>query len=157
MNKTLSLSLIIIFSSALTGAAYADEGVATMLEQCRAIAADEKRLECYDGIGVEAVAAAAPVEAVATPPDELGAEKLKSRKDEKEKPQAVEATVIRCTQDSFKKYYFYLEGGQVWKQVSDKKLRYKECNFKVSIVKDFFGYKMQREGEKSRIRVSRIR
>lgn len=156
MNRTLSLSLITIAFSAVTGSALADDDFATSLEQCRAISADAKRLECYDGIGVETVAVAAPVEAVATPPDELGAENLKSRKDDEE-PQAVEATVIRCTKDSFKKYYFYLEGGQVWKQVSDKKLRYKECNFKVSIVKDFFGYKMQQEGEKSRIRVSRVR
>jgi len=58
---------------------------------------------------------------------------------------------------SKKKYAFYLEGGQVWKQVGDKRLYFKDCDFNVTISKDFFGYKMQREGEKSRFRVSRLR
>ena len=65
--------------------------------------------------------------------------------------------MTRCEKDSRKKFFFYLEGGQVWKQVSDKKLYFRDCNFDVTISKDFFGYKMQRVGEKSRFRVSRVR
>ena len=156
----------------------ADDAIRTELTRCKAVASDDARLTCYDGIGmgvtadsemasevesdvvpaVEAVVVDSAGSAPTAPPDELGAETLNRGKDNKDEPEPAAATVIRCTKDSFKKYYFHLEGGQVWKQLSSKKLRYKEdCNFNVSIVKDFFGYKMQAEGEKSRIRVSRIR
>ena len=88
----------------------------------------------------------------------LGAESLGRKEDKKEEPTAVTARVTKCTKGaSNKKYVFYLEGGQVWKQVSDRRLYFRECDFNVTISKDFFGYKMQREGEKPKFRVSRIR
>ena len=68
----------------------------------------------------------------------------------------VRARVTRCEKDARKKYYFVFDNGQVWKQVSDKRLRYRECEFDVTITRDFFGYKMQVDGEKGRIRIDRI-
>ena len=70
---------------------------------------------------------------------------------------AIRAKVTRCEKDARKKYYFVFENGQVWKQSSDKRLRYKECDFEVTITKDFFGYKMHPDGEKRRIRIARVK
>ncbi len=70
----------------------------------------------------------------------------------------VQARVVRCTRDSRRRYYyFYLENGQIWKQKSDRRLRYKECNFNVTITKDFFGYRMVPEGETGKIRIARVK
>ena len=69
----------------------------------------------------------------------------------------VTARVVRCTKDSRRRYYFYFENGQVWQQKSDRRLRYKECDFNVTITKDFFGYRMVPEGETGKIRIARVK
>ncbi len=70
----------------------------------------------------------------------------------------VQARVVRCTRDSRRRYYyFYFENGQIWKQKSDRRLRYKECDFNVTITKDFFGYRMVPEGETGKIRIARVK
>jgi len=69
----------------------------------------------------------------------------------------VRARVTRCEKDARKKYYFVFENGQVWKQVSDKRLSYKQCDFEVTITKDFFGYKMQPDGEDRRVSIARVK
>lgn len=129
------------------------------IRRCAAVNEASVRLSCYDKISgrQSKVPEPASEQAVATstlpviPPEDLGMKKKKA-----EVP-AVNARVNRCSKDSRKKYIFYIEGGQVWKQISDKRLNFKDCNFNVSIRKDFFGYKMQVEGSKSKFRVSRIR
>lgn len=135
------------------------------LAQCAAIDDATTRLECYDALSgrsgaSEEVPAASPKAAsipAAGPPVDFGSDRMtKSEKEDDEEIEVV-ARVTRCEKDSRKKFFFYLEGGQVWKQVSDKKLYFRDCNFDVTISKDFFGYKMQRVGEKSRFRVSRVR
>ena len=138
---------------------FADDGILDELRGCAFIDDASARLACYDKLGgredpVPAVVSVLP----APPPEELGAELL-SRKDEEEKaPVSVVARVTECSMDaSQKKYIFYLDGGQVWKQVGNKRLYFNDCDFSVTISKDFFGYKMQREGEKTRFRVSRLR
>lgn len=70
----------------------------------------------------------------------------------------LQARVVRCTKDSRGRYYFFhFENGQVWKQKSDRRLRYKECDFNVTITKDFFGYRMVPEGETGKIRIARVK
>jgi hypothetical protein len=89
--------------------------------------------------------------------DDLGSETLpRSSRDDAEKLE-VRATVSRCEKDYRKKYLFHFDNGQIWKQMNDKRLSFKECNFDVTITKDFFGYKMQIDGEKSRIRIARVK
>ena len=89
--------------------------------------------------------------------DDLGSETLpRGSRDDVEKLE-VRATVSRCEKDFRKKYLFHFDNGQIWKQTSDKRLYFKECNFEVTITKDFFGYKMQQDGEKRRIRISRVK
>ena len=90
-------------------------------------------------------------------PDDLGSETLPmGARGEVEKLE-VRARISRCEKDLRKKYLFYFDNGQIWKQKSDKKLYFKDCNFDVTITKDFFGYKMKADGEKGRIRISRVK
>lgn len=112
---------------------------------------------------VEAVSepATASGTAVAATPNEqqlesLGAEQLGRQEREKDEVE-VQVRVVRCRKDDFDQYLFYLENGQVWKQKSDRRLFYDDCDFDVTITKDFFGYKMLPDGEKRRIRISRVR
>ncbi len=127
------------------------------LRSCAALEDTSQRLACYDKLSGRQSALPAEPRLPAMPvPDELGAESLGRSDDEEEAP-AVVARVIMCKKDVRKKYLFHLEGGQIWRQVSDRRLYWKECDFNVTISKDIFGYKMQLEGEKTRFRVSRIR
>jgi len=127
------------------------------LRSCAALEDNSQRLACYDELGGrQSTLPAEPQLAVMPVPDELGAESL-GRSNDEEEALVVVARVIMCKKDVRKKYLFHLEGGQVWRQVSDRRLYWKECDFKVTISKDIFGYKMQLEGEKTRFRVSRIR
>jgi hypothetical protein len=88
--------------------------------------------------------------------DDLGSETLpRGSRDEDEKLE-VRATVSRCERDFRKKYRFYFDNGQIWKQTSDKRPYFRACDFDVTITKDFFGYKMKVDGEKRQIRISRV-
>lgn len=155
----------------------ADDQVADDLARCSSIDDASARLACYDGLsgrselardssGATAESSPAPVaapvpKAVQTSQkalDDLGSETLPRKKGEDLKELSVRATVTRCQKDaSKKKYFFYFDNGQVWKQLSDKRVFFKDCNFEVTITKDFFGYKMQKDGEKARLRISRIK
>jgi hypothetical protein len=143
----------------------AEDNLRDALKSCAAFDDGAVRLSCYDRISGRQNEARNPVREdpavasapVAAPPETLGAESLHRDDEKKVKEPPVAARVIRCTKDVRDKYIFYLEGGQVWKQVSDKRLYFKDCNFGVSIRKDFFGYKMQLEDSKKKFRVSRIR
>ncbi|MBT8109076.1 MAG: hypothetical protein KJP17_12610 [Gammaproteobacteria bacterium] len=119
---------------------------------------DEKAAD-KDQLDQEAVEKETPVEALAEAKtlDDLGSETLpRSSRDEADKL-AVRATVSRCEKDYRKKYLFHFDNGQIWKQTSDKRLYFKECNFDVTITKDFFGYKMKADDNKRQIRISRVK
>ena len=51
----------------------------------------------------------------------------------------------------------FFSNGQVWKQSKNDRVHFRDCNFDVTITKDFFGYKMQQEGENRRIRIKRLK
>ena len=157
---TLVLPLIYLLPATATADSAADDGIA----RCATVNDGAARLACYDKLAGRqdsspaAVALPSKVSpAPVAPPDDLGAEALGRKEEKKDDEAPVQAKVIRCVRDARKDYHFYLEGGQVWKQLSDKKLYYKECEFNVTISRDYFGYKMQIEGEKSRLRVKRVR
>ena len=67
----------------------------------------------------------------------------------------ITGTVIGCRTDARGDTYFEFDNGQVWKEKTDSRVGFEDCNFDVTITKDFFGYKMQIVGEKRRIRISR--
>lgn len=87
--------------------------------------------------------------------DEIGREALDGN--EERDREIITGTVVDCRKDEFGDTYYYFDNGQVWKQKTDSRTSFEDCNFDVTISKDFFGYKMQRVGEKRRIRISRLR
>lgn len=108
------------------------------------------------------VATTEPVTDVAAPPpapESLGAETLrhKNREAEEKDEVRVSATVTRCGESAEGRYLFYFSNGQVWKQSKQDRVHFRDCNFDVTITKDFFGYKMQQVGEKRRIRIKRLK
>jgi curved DNA-binding protein CbpA len=63
--------------------------------------------------------------------------------------------VTSCKKGGDDRWYFYFENGQVWRQSNRSRRRFKECHFFVTITRDAFGYKMQIDGDKGKIRVAR--
>ncbi len=110
---------------------------------------------------VAASSTPAPVAAqVATPEpeyapltDDIGAWGVRSANEAK---RPIRAKVTRCFQNARDDYFFGFENGQIWKYKGSRRLRYKECNFHVTIMRDGFGYKMQPEGEERTLRISRV-
>lgn len=144
--------VLVVLVLGVSSMSLAEDDIRDEIRRCTAIDEASGRLACYDKVSGRQSKASEPTStSPAIPPEDLGAKKKHA-----EVP-PVNARVNRCSKDSREKYIFYLEGGQVWKQISDKRLNFKDCNFNVSIQKDVFGYKMQAEGGKSKFRVSRIR
>ncbi len=86
--------------------------------------------------------------------DTFGGE-LFAWKENDQAPQ-LHAVVTSCKKDYYGNYSFSLDNGQIWKSMDTKKLRYRKCEFAVTISKEFMGYKMRIDGEWGRIRVRRI-
>lgn len=155
--------LIGALTTSLALKSFAQDESAADIKACISIESDVKRLECYDRASgrsknedsfQEPVSAATDESSVVhePAPAPLPEPFQRSRKSEN-----LEARVIRCGKNALGKNLYYLDNGQVWKQVSDKRVSVKECDFGVLITKDMFGFKMQREGEDAKIRISRIR
>jgi len=104
---------------------------------------------------VSPIAGEAAVAEPAALSDEIGKESLRSDA-KKEKP-IVRGHVISCREDATGRYLFYFDNGQIWQQKDNTVIRWKECAFEVTIFKDFFGYKMIPDGEKKRVRISRVK
>lgn len=142
---------------------YADAVNPDELRACSAIDDASARLACYDeAIGPPAPAANTSAAPRAEKParktlDDLGAETLPGAGRTEDEELAVRATVTGCKKDVRNKYMFFFENGQVWRQSSDKRVYFKDCNFEVTISRDFFGYKMLRDGDKGRIRIARVK
>ena len=65
--------------------------------------------------------------------------------------------ITSCKKGYYGNWFFVFDNGQVWKEVNNRNLRFKECNFNATITKDAFGYKMQIDGREKAIRVKRNR
>jgi hypothetical protein len=158
--------------------------VAADAVDCRSIEDNSERLACYDRLSAPPVpppppqaapqavpapqqvpdqAAAKPsaTESAAAPAavvildDSIGKERVTASED-KEKV-LVAGHVSSCREDRSGKYRFYFDNGQIWLQKDNKRVPWKECDFDVSIEKDFFGYKMRAAGDHRTIRISRIK
>ena len=139
--------------AALSSAATADD---TALAQCVSIDDAEQRLACYDEIAGRASGVAESTAPIAPITQDYGAEQLSNDNPDRKVEQPVLVKVTACRRDDRRRYYFYLENGQVWRQNDDDRLRFKDCEFNATIVRDGFGYKLQVEGQKRRTRVKRV-
>jgi hypothetical protein len=146
------------------------------LKACARTSELDARVACYEELGqrllaedaatastapttsasVQAAPAAATVAATSTPQlnDELGGEEYEEKPD----PEDInnQGLITGCKKGPDKKWYFYFENGQVWKQIDDRRFSLKEdCRMLATITKDIFGYKMEVEGLKGKTRISR--
>ncbi len=145
----------------------ADDVVPSENRSCSSIDDASARLDCYDELsGRQAseqkpsAASSEPAPPPIVPPpivDDVGAEPLQRNGDDKQEDVTGRAMVTRCSESADGRYFFYLDNGHVWKQVKSTQLHFNDCEFGITISKDFFGYKMQLDGEKSRIRITRVR
>lgn len=131
------------------------------LHRCGSIEDATSRLECYDEVAKGASAPQQPVEAPKQPlenaPPKNKPEAAKKPDEDDERDETFAAKVTRCEQAYDGKYYFFFDNGQVWKQVKADRERYRDCDFNVTVTRDWFGYKMQRDGKQRRIRISRVK
>ena len=160
MSRTETLVVFactIVITALATAHAQDSDGMA----RCAEIENADARLACYDeavGHGAEKESASAPSRSQPLPlTQEVGEEQLDLKMRTEREPESFQGRVIECKQDSSKKWYFVFDNGQVWKQRANARLTNRDCDFEVTITKDGFGYKMQIEGEGSKIRVGRIR
>jgi len=89
----------------------------------------------------------------ATLPDELGGGDFAPESEQEN--DSARGRVTSCKKGPDSKWYFYFEGGQVWKQVNLERLRLADCDFDAVITKDLAGYKMKIDGRQDLIRVTR--
>ena len=160
---------------------FAADSEFTAMQKCKALQDREERLACYDGISSqpepEVATVEAPPSAPQAPPsvapvmeepsaqeepgaaapvldDEIGRERLGPKDGQQV---MVRGQVVSCRENLSSKYVFTFANGQVWQQKDNKRVPWKECDFEVTIKKDFFGYVMQRTGEKKEIRIARVK
>lgn len=150
-NQVLFFPITMLF----TVSVIASDDVVSELSCCTTIDDDTVRLTCYDNLAQSE--ASQQVTGIAPISEDYGAEQLDSNDPNRKASQPVRAMITSCRKDVNNKYWFYLENGQVWKQKDDDRLRYKECNFGATLVRDGFGYKIQIDGAKRRTRVTRVR
>lgn len=156
-------SLLFVFIVAIISSTMlqAKESVEDGLQRCALTNNSSARLACYDLLsGRDSELTPKIVETPALPAKKVDA-KPKPLILASEPKVASENEILKITKciraGGNDKYTFYLDDGQVWKQVSHKRMNFEDCNLEVSIHKDFFGYKMQVEGETKKFRVSRVR
>ncbi len=162
--------IFILGTIALTASAKVHAQDSSDMARCAELENADARLACYDEVVNQQVPAEADESAPATEPveqvvpsaageptplsEEIGREQLSGHDKE---PERFAGQVTHCRQDAAKKWYFFFDNGQVWKHPNNSRLRYKSCSFDVTIMRDFFGYKMQVDGEERWTRISRVR
>ncbi len=168
MQSRLVLTAIATIAMSMTAVAQ-DADIVASLKACADVTEQDARLACYDKLGERvlgqetAVVPAAPQEVVqpqqeaqpevvaeAAPrveplPDDLG-------RDENVQYRGV---ISSCKKGHYGDWYFYFENGQIWKEVSNRSARLRECEFPATITRDTFGYKMRIDGIDKTLRVKR--
>ena len=162
-SRVLGLSALLIFSCASANAQEPAD-----LERCAKLEDPQARLECYDVASQRQRVTQPPAPADVTPDagdsrepaepaplsDAVGEEQLDA-KEEKEGP--VRGTLSDCRKGPTGKWYFYFDNGQVWEQRDSDRVHLRECDFEVTISKDFFGYKMEMPDNDNKIRIARVK
>jgi len=86
-------------------------------------------------------------------PDDLGVSTFGD--DQESKSIKYSGKIRSCKKGQYGDWYFFLENGQIWKEVNKRNRRFKECDFNVTIAKDVFGYKMRIDALEMSVRVRR--
>jgi hypothetical protein len=137
------------------------------LRNCARTEDSAARVACYEELGKRVLgeesiktAEVAVVESVSSQPepqrlpDDLG---IANKEDKNAaEDESYRGHVRSCGQLSDDRWYFVFDNEQLWKQSSAGRYRFSECDFDVTITKDFFGYKMKIDGGKT-LRVKRER
>ncbi len=156
MVNTLALMLILGIGAVPAGASDHAELVRE-LRNCAHIEARDDRLACLDRLSNEVlreddiVGQADKIAAAEKKPS------AKSANDSESGKKAIAGVLMSCEKNAEGKYLFYLENGQIWKQVSQQKERYHDCDWSITIHRDLFGYHMKRSDDDRSIRVRRLR
>ena len=154
--------VILLGTIALIAAAELHAQESGDVAHCADIDNADARLACYDEVARQSAPAEEPTGAAkGSEPlpltQEVGAEQLDAKIRPEQERERFQGRVVECKQDASKKWYFYFDNGQVWKQRANARLTNRDCDFAATITKDSFGYRMQIEGETKKIRVGRIR
>lgn len=157
--RTAFITTVFLFFATLPLAA---DQVSDGLSRCRSENNAAARLACYDALSGRQASAPVASGKTGDPPtnesmDDLGSESVRPSGDPKAEKLSIRATITRCRRGENKRYHFYFANGQVWTQSDRKRLNFDNCEFDITITKDFFGYKMQPDGDKSRIRITRVK
>jgi len=88
--------------------------------------------------------------------DEVGSETLDRKGDERDDEPLIRGHVRSCKANKNSRFFFFFDNGQVWKQKDNTRIPWRDCDFDVTIEKDFFGYKMTPDGERRRVRIERV-
>lgn len=102
-----------------------------------------------------AAAAAASAGGAVVLSDEIGRETVRGRNSD-EDDVSVRGRLVDCQSGRSGRYVFYFQNGQVWRQKDNKRLSWKDCQFEVTISKDFFGYRMLRDNDDRTVRIERV-
>lgn len=122
---------------------------------CAKIADDKQRLSCYDKAAQDRqrrTETGAAEKSSSQQSIDSGVSSGPSSEEFK-----LQAHVSRCEESADGRYYFYLDNNEVWKQTRSYRQRYKDCNFSVTITKDWFGYKMLTNDDERAVRIKRVR
>lgn len=164
MSSALRSGALTIFLFASASAQEAGD-----LEACAQLQDPQARLSCYDEVSQRAAKTAEPggeatparespessAPEQSAPPSDAVSDEQPSSSDPAEG--TVRATLTDCRKGPTGKWHFFLDNGQVWEQRDNDRLHSRECDFDVTISKDFFGYKMTLPDSDNKIRVARVK
>lgn len=143
---------------ATIGYAQSDNPV-EQLKDCARMSDRDARIACYEQLGSRVLDAehsdrSSTAEGnpnTSTLPDALG------RAGHEKQQEEVQNTglITSCKKGYDKQWYFYFDNGQVWKQVDNRPIRLKNCDFAATITRDSMGYRMQVPDKNRKIRIKR--
>jgi hypothetical protein len=135
------------------------EDVVAELKACARTSETDRRIACYEALGTRVLnedASSIPSTAAAALPDDVGGKEFRKQPERDAGDDTLRGHIVACTRSFDDKWIFTFENGQVWKQADSSRVRYADCDFMASITKDYFGYKLQIDGSKTKTRISRV-
>lgn len=163
MFRLLFIATLILFSNF----SFASEPLKSQILECSSIKEYVKRLNCFDLLSesllvteeTETTSKKVPIANNQKPIEQTKSEKIPtdiggSAFTENGKSKGYQGNVVSCKASQNKKWFYFFENGQIWKQVDNRQIRHKECKFPATIRKDSFGY-MMLFGNDQKVRISR--